>query len=166
MSESNDWKMMINGAWYCTHAPALVSLRKRAKRLCEQLQREIPPLRERTVKSLLPNVCDGHVGPGFWCDYGANIHCEGRFTTGENVVMLDAALVRIGNNVMIEDGVCIATVTHHEDAVKRREGWQQAHPVYIGHNVFIGAGACILPGSIVADNSVIPQGGVVSRSSR
>ena len=161
MSDSNDWNKMVSGEWYCTHSPALVTLRKQAKHLCERIQIEETPQRESTLKSLLPNARDGQIGPGFWCDYGLNIHGKGRFTVGENVVILDAAIVKIGDNVIIEDGVCIATVTHHENVSKRLQGWQLALPIEIGNNVLLGAGACILPGSNIPDYTVVPQGATV-----
>lgn len=161
MADSNDWDRMVSGEWYCTHSPALVPLRKQAKNLCERLQVEDSLQRQRTLTSLLPNARDGHIGPGFWCDYGLNIHGNGRFTAGENVVILDAAMVIIGDNVVLEDGVTIATVTHHENASKRLQGWQQALPIHIGNNVLVGAGACILPGSDIPDNTVVPHGATV-----
>ena len=87
----------------------------------------------------------------FQCDYGYNI------------VILDGAKVRIGNNAFIAPNVGIYTAGHPFDVKQRNEGLEYAFPVTIGDNVWIGAQACILPGVTIGDNTVIAGGSVVTK---
>ena len=69
----------------------------------------------------------------FQCDYGYNIEIGDNFFANVNLVILDGAKVRIGNNA------------------------------FIAPNVGIGAQACILPGVTIGDNTVIAGGSVVTK---
>ena len=80
-----------------------------------------------------------------------------------NLVILDGAKVRIGNNTFIAPNVGIYTAGHPFDVKQRNEGLEYAFPVTIGDNVWIGAQACILPGVTIGDNTVIAGGSVVTK---
>ena len=80
-----------------------------------------------------------------------------------NLVILDGAKVRIGNNAFIAPNVGIYTAGHPFDVQQRNEGLAYAFPVTIGDNVWIGAQACILPGVTIGDNTVIAGGSVVTK---
>jgi len=56
-----------------------------------------------------------------------------------NLVILDGAKVRIGNNAFIAPNVGIYTAGHPFDVKQRNEGLEYAFPVTIGDNVWIGA---------------------------
>ena len=86
----------------------------------------------------------------FQCDYGYNIEIGDNFFANVNLVILDGAKVRIGNNAFIAPNVGIYTAGHPFD-------------VTIGDNVWIGAQACILPGVTIGDNTVIAGGSVVTK---
>jgi acetyltransferase-like isoleucine patch superfamily enzyme len=156
---------MVNGQWYNTHDPALANARGYAKFLCQRLDRlpmDAQQKRAQLVKKLLPNAPLLMPCGGFFCDYGVNIYATDTVNLGRNLVILDSAPVTIGSNCTFEDNVVIAAVTHALGARERQKGMQQALPIRIGNNVVIGAGASILMGAIIADNTTIPAGAVVT----
>ena len=80
----------------------------------------------------------------FQCDYGYNIEIGDNFFANVNLVILDGAKVRIGNNAFIAPNVGIYTAGHPFDVKQRNEG-------------------CILPGVTIGDNTVIAGGSVVTK---
>ncbi|WP_413734583.1 sugar O-acetyltransferase [Sodalis sp. RH21] len=120
--------------------------------------------RQELIKKLL-----GKTGATFWfeppfyCDYGYNIDIGENFYANMNLVILDGAKVKIGDNAFIAPNVGIYTAGHPLDAGRRNQGLEYALPVTIGNNVWIGGGVSILPGVTIGDNSVIGAGSVVNR---
>ena len=103
------------------------------------------------------------IEPPFACDYGYNIEVGENFYANVNLVILDGAKVRIGDNAFIAPNVGIYTAGHPLDASDRNKGLEYAYPITIGDNVWIGAGAIILPGVTIGDNVVIGAGSVVTK---
>lgn len=103
------------------------------------------------------------VRPPFHCDYGYNIRIGSGVFLNFNCVILDGALVTIGDDTRIGPAVQIYTAIHPMDAAQRRSGLEASRTVFIGKNVWIGGGAIILPGVTIGDNAVIGAGAVVTR---
>jgi maltose O-acetyltransferase len=124
------------------------------------------PDRERrgALVNELVNAADGKavIMPGFFCDYGVNIHLGARAFANANCVFLDCAEIRIGDNFQAGPGVQLLTPEHPLDAIARR-GEETARPIVIGDDVWIGGGAIVLAGVTVGDRSVIGAGSVVTR---
>jgi len=99
----------------------------------------------------------------FLCDYGYNIHIGQNFYSNYNLVILDAADVKIGDNVFIAPDCGIYTSGHPLDAKERNLGLEYARPVTIGNNVWIGGGVKIMPSVTIGDNCVIGAGSVVTK---
>lgn len=121
--------------------------------------------REKFIKSLF-GKCGNNpivVSP-FYCDYGTNIEVGDNFFANANLVILDGAKVKIGNNVFIAPHVGIYTAGHPLDVARRNEGLEYAYPVTIGDNVWIGAGVSILPGVTIGNDAVIGAGSLVNRN--
>lgn len=168
MTEQSDdiWHQVYSGQWYQTHHPVLMQAREMAKTLCcklNQLSLAEQAARDAVLKQLLPNVQTIGLGHDFACDYGINIYASGSLSVGNRVVILDAAAIRFGTNVQVGSNVVIAALTHPLEAAKRKAGWQQALPVYIGDNVVIGDGSTVLPGANIPANSHIAPGSVVTK---
>ena len=102
------------------------------------------------------------VRPPFHCDYGWNIRLGSRVFVNFNCVILDVALVTIGDDTRIGPAVQIYTAEHPLDAGLRRSGVESGRPVVIGSNVWIGGGAIILPGVRIGDDAIVGAGSVVT----
>lgn len=120
--------------------------------------------RAKIIKGLLAKTGENvTVESPFACDYGYNIEVGENFFANVNLVILDGAKVRIGDNAFIAPNVGIYTAGHPLDAERRNQGLEYARPITIGHNVWIGAGVSILPGVTIGDNTVIGAGSVVTK---
>ena len=120
--------------------------------------------REELMRSFLGKVGKDFkfISP-FLCDYGYNIEIGDNFFANMNLVILDGAKVRIGDNVFIAPNVGIYTAGHPLGVQQRNEGLEYAYPITIGNNVWIGAQVCILPGVTIGENTVIGAGSVVTK---
>jgi maltose O-acetyltransferase len=112
----------------------------------------------------LVRAADGRaiIMPGFFCDYGVNIHFGANAFVNANSVFLDCAEIRIGDNFQAGPGVQLLTPEHPLDAVERR-GLESARPITIGDDVWIGGGAIVLAGVTISDRAVVGAGSVVTR---
>ena len=71
------------------------------------------------------------------------------------------AIVEIGSNVCINDGVRIITASHDV----ANPGWKQfAKPIYIRNHAWIATGAIILPGVTIGEGAVVGAGAVVAKN--
>lgn len=157
---------MLAGHWFNPRDRELTALRLQAKTRCRQLNQQGPDAfkqHQQLARALFGQLGSCYIEPDFYCDYGVNIMLGQRFYANHHCVILDAAEVSIGNDVMLGPGVHIYTVSHPLDADQRRSGVEQAKPVRIGHDVWIGGQAVILPGVTIGDGAVIAAGSVVSR---
>ena len=119
--------------------------------------------RETLIHSIVDMEEGGCIISPFYCDYGYNIHIGKGFFSNTNLVILDGAEVKIGDNVYIAPGVGIYTAGHPLDVGRRKAGLEYAYPIKIGNDVWIGAQSVILPGVTIGDNAVIAAGTVVNR---
>ncbi len=164
----NELEKAAAGLLYdANHDPHVLRQRAEAKAKLFEFNHSHPDdidRREAILKGLFARLGEGFVIEGpLHCDYGFNIEIGERFYANVNLVILDGAKVRIGNDVFIAPNVGIYTAGHPLDAERRNQGLEYAHPVTIGDNVWIGAGVNILPGVSIGANSVIGAGAVVVR---
>ncbi len=120
--------------------------------------------KERILNRLL-----GHKGDNcviiqpFHVDNGFNIEVGDNFFANYNLVVLDEAKVKIGNNVFIAPNVGIYCAGHPFDVELRNQGLEYALPVTIGDNVWIGGGVQIMPGVNIGSGTTIGAGSVVTK---
>jgi len=167
MTEKTEKEKMIAGEEYFPSNKQLQADRIHAKTICHQFNGLAPSQfkqRIRLLKSLFGSAQSFWIEDQFNCDYGYNIHLGKHFYANHGCVILDAAPVTIGNNVMLAPGVLISTATHPLDAIRRNKGIETAHAITIGNSVWIGMGAKILPGVTIGDNAVIGAGAVVTKA--
>lgn len=125
--------------------------------------------RDQEAKAVAIRELFGSVGtdptllPIFNCDNGRNIHVGDEFLANYNVTILDIALVRIGDHVMIGPNTLITTVNHPLSPAGRRKHLGIAKPVTIGNDVWIGGNVTILPGVTIGNTVVIAAGAVVTK---
>lgn len=164
MTESNKQKM-LNGEYFNPADKALIEERLRAKKLCFEYN-QIPPgnLKRKVnlLKTLLKLEGRVFIEPNFFCDYGYNIHLGHNFYANHNLVILDANLVTIGDDVMIGPNCTLSTASHPVQP-QGRNSIEFARPITLGNNVWIGANVSVMPGVTIGDNSVIGAGSVVTK---
>lgn len=115
----------------------------------------------RILRSTKENIC---IEPSFWCDYGYNIEVGENFYANHNLVILDCAPVKFGDNVFIGPNCSFYTAGHPLDVKQRNEGLEYAHPIKVGDNVWLGGNVVVLPGVSIGNNSVIGAGSVVTKN--
>ncbi|SJM88889.1 probable Putative acetyltransferase YJL218W [Zygosaccharomyces bailii] len=99
----------------------------------------------------------------FYCDYGRNIFLGEKFYSNHSLTILDAAEVRIGDNVFIGPNVGMHTSGHPIDFERRNKGLEYALPIRINDDVWIGSCVTIIGGVTIGRGTVIAAGSVVIR---
>lgn len=143
----------------------LAGERLACKDLCAEYNKLMPSQtdeRKELLKRLLGKTGENFwIEQSFWCDYGYNIEIGENFYSNHNLVILDAAKVKFGNNCFVAPNCGFYTAGHPLDAEQRNEGLEIALPITIGDNVWIGGNAAVMPGVTIGSNSVIGGGSVV-----
>lgn len=164
--EKTQKEKMMSSMEYYPSDKGLHRDREHAKKLCQQFNTCVIDDRKagrNIIKSLFELGNSAWIEPPFYCDYGYNISVGKHFYANHGLIILDAAKVTFGDNVMLAPGVLISTATHPLDYVSRNKGIETANPITIGNNVWIGMGAKILDGVTIGDNAVIAAGAVVNK---
>ena len=128
----------------------------------------LPPEQWDRKTELLKNILgktgeNVHINAPFHCDYGYNIEVGEYFFANYNLIILDVAKVKIGDNAQIAPNVSIYTAGHPIHPDSRNSGYEYGIDVTIGDNVWIGGNACIMPGVTIGNNVVIGAGSVVTK---
>lgn len=158
---------MLNGELYNAEAPYLKEERTKCKLLCQKYN--ALPYDKKEDRTLLIKKILGKTGNNFLieqmfvCDYGYNIEIGENFYSNHNLVILDCAKVKFGNNVFIAPNCSFYTAFHPIDVETRNKGLEYAKPITIGNNVWIGGNVVVLAGVTIGDNSVIGAGSVVTK---
>lgn len=164
MSDLTQKQKMLVGSEYFPSDKSLQAERAHAKRLCQQFNQHDMDDRKgsrKILQSLVGEYAGAWIEPDFYCDYGYNITLGRNFYANHGLVILDAAPVIFGDDVMIGPGVLMSTATHPLDPIKRKKGIEIARAITVGNNVWIGMGAKILDGITIGDNAVIAAGATV-----
>jgi maltose O-acetyltransferase len=166
MTDQSEKHKMLTGQLYHASDPLLSEERRHARALMKAFNGSLPEETEKRLtllKELLgESGADLHIEPPFFCDYGYNIRVGDNFANFSCIV-LDCALVAIGDNVFLGPAVQIYTATHPLDVEERDSGLEAAKPIIIGDNVWIGGGAIINPGMTIGSGTTIGSGSVVTR---
>lgn len=157
---------MLKGMIYdANNDPGLIAERMECKELCHDYNHLRPKDaegRKKIIMALLGSVKENFlIEQPFLCDYGYNIHIGDHFYANHNLVILDEAPVKFGDNVFIAPNCGFYTAGHPIDATERKKGLEYARPITVGNDVWIGANVCVLPGVTIGDDCVIGAGSVV-----
>lgn len=155
---------MLAGELYSPMDPELVAGRRRAKRLCQRYNLSVGELDRVTLAALLGQETDAHLEPPFYCDYGANLRLGKNVYANHNLVVLDCALVTVGDGVLIGPNVVLSTAGHPTDPEERATLLEWARPIVIGAGAWIGASVVVGPGVEIGVGTTIGAGSVVVRS--
>lgn len=158
---------MISGKPYKAFGVELLAERQYAKEMIFDFNSLRPNQideRNEILKRLLGKTKDKYfIEPPFRCDYGYNIEIGENFYSNYNLIILDCAPVKIGDNVLIGPNVSIYTAGHPLHYEIRNQEYEYAFPIIIGDNVWIGGNVVINPGVSIGENSVIGSGSVVTK---
>ena len=156
---------MLTGLLYDPSIDELENERLYAQDICFQLNQLSPSAidkRQQLFKTLLGKTKQKFtLMPGFQCDYGYNIEIGEDFFANFNCIILDAAKVTFGDNVLVAPNCGFYTSGHPLDSQTRSSGLEFAKPITVGNNVWIGGNVIVLPGVTIGDNSVIAAGSIV-----
>ena len=120
--------------------------------------------KDKLIKEILGKTGNEiNVEAPFHCDYGYNIEVGENFFANYNLVILDVAKVKIGDNAQIAPNVAIYTAGHPIHPDSRNSGYEYGIDITIGDNVWIGGNTCIMPGVTIGNNVVIGGGSVVNK---
>lgn len=158
---------MLSGDLYIAHDPDLKRDFTKAKRAVRQFnqttEEEIDLRRDILHKLLKKSGKDIYIEPPFYTDYGCNTEIGDKFYGNYELIILDIANVKIGNNVMFGPRVGLYTAGHPIDAVIRNEAFEYGKPITIGNDVWIGGNVVINPGVTIGNNVVIGSGSIVTK---
>ena len=156
---------MINGELYNPQDLELASERKYAKIICHQYNNISPEnFEDRKIlitKFFYKTGKNFVIEPNIFCDYGYNIEIGEKFYSNHNLVILDSAKVKFGDNVLIGPNCGFYTVEHPLNVSIRNSGLEFAKPINVGNNVWFGGNVTVLGGVTIGDNCVIGAGSVV-----
>lgn len=161
-----EFEKMRSGELYYFSGAELEESLRRAKRLCTRLRAmDIYDEAYRpTIEELIPGIPqDSTVCPPFHCDHGTGIVLGKNVFVNYNCVMLDAAYIRIGNNVKIGPCCQFYTPQHPMDYVERREPKETAYPITVGDDCWLGGGVVVCPGVTIGERCIIAAGSVVTK---
>ncbi len=158
---------MLAGDPYRADEPELAAMHRRAISLVEAFNTS-PPDRPEERRRILVELLgafgeDSTIRPPLRCDYGSYLHVGARTFVNFGLVALDAAPITIGDDVQVGPNVQLLTPTHPIDAELRRDKWEAAEPIRVGHNVWLGGGAIVLPGVTIGEDTVVGAGAVVTK---
>lgn len=160
-----EYEKMLTGKVYNAIDESLLQDLNACKDRCWEYNQIRPTLTKERNEKLheILGVCDEEtfINQPFYCDYGKHICVGKRFFANFNWVVLDEALVTIGDDCFIGPNVSIYTACHSTDPVERNTRQEWAKPVTIGNNCWIGGSVTILPGVTIGDNVTIGAGSVV-----
>lgn len=159
---------MISGEPYKAFGKELFLDRQKAKEVIFEFN-NLPPskIKERheLIKPLFGKTKGTfHLEPPFRCDYGYNIEIGKNFYANYNFTVLDAAKVKIGDQVMIGPNVSLITVNHPIDKDFRAKGYEISKEIIIQDHVWLGANVNVNPGVTIGANSIIGSGSVVTKN--
>ncbi|KAJ4256220.1 hypothetical protein NW762_009298 [Fusarium torreyae] len=169
-----EYEKMISGMLYDSLTPVLEAARFKARKCAvnynrfwpenassfEELLQERRAILEELLGYIEEQVC---IEPPFSVDYGCNIKVGKDFYSNFNLVIVDSALVTIGDRVMCGPNVAIFTASHPTDVRIRRENIEFARAVTIGDDCWIGGNVVILPGVTIGQGCTVAAGSVVTK---
>ncbi|KAK4033105.1 putative acetyltransferase [Parachaetomium inaequale] len=173
--QGDEFEKMISGMLYNAQDGALAGARFLARRRIHEYNTYFPTAPAATFDTLASERLQmlrsfvGHVGDGtfieppFRVDYGCNIRLGQRFYANFNLIILDCAIVTIGDRVMFGPNVSLLSATHETDVQSRRDDVEYAKPITIGDDCWIGGNVVVLPGVTIGQGCTVAAGAVVTK---
>ena len=167
VSQMSEKEKMIAGLWHIPEGEELFKDRNYAHEMCYQYNNLRPSQRPEQydiIRKLFGKTgARFKILPNLKCEYGYNIEFGERFFANHNLVILDSAKVKFGDDVMIGPNCGFYTVNHSLNADERVTGLQYAKPINVGNRVWICGGVTVVGGVNIGDNVVVGAGSVVTK---
>src|SRR5699024_1754638 len=132
----------------------------------------LPPSKGEEKKALLKKMF-GTIGESSYMETpcyanwgGKNVYMGDHVYANFNLVLVDDAVIEIGDHVMIGPNVVLCTGTHPVSPRLRAKEAQYNKRVKVGSGVWIGANTMVMPGVTIGENSIIGAGSVVTKEDR
>lgn len=113
--------------------PQLLADRDRCKDICFAYNNTLPSqlhTRKELLRGLFGKIQgDFVIQAPFWCDYGYNIELGNNFYANHNLMILDGAKVKFGDNVFIAPDCGFHTAGHPVNPERRNRGWSTPGPL-------------------------------------
>ncbi|MFA0014189.1 sugar O-acetyltransferase [Vibrio lentus] len=167
MSNTNDkteLEKMLSGQVYDGADLEIDTMRSNARKSLMAFNNHQAPDQQHTLQEQL----FGKVGsssliqPPFHCEFGKTIEIGEDTFINMNVVMLDGARIKVGNNVLIGPSVQFYTPSHSLDYRSRRKWETFCLPITIEDDVWVGGNSVINQGVTIGARSVIAANSVVN----
>ena len=121
-------KMLAHQMYDANYNKELHDERIAAKELCWEYNQLRPSNEEgqrAVLKKLLGKTGENfYITAPFWCDYGYNIELGENFYANHNLVILDCAKVKFGDNVFVAPDCGFHTAGHPIDFERRNAGFE------------------------------------------
>ncbi|MEZ9390328.1 sugar O-acetyltransferase [Vibrio splendidus] len=163
-SDKTELEKMLSGQVYDGADQEIDTMRSNAKKALMAFNNHQTPDQQHTLQEQL----FGKVGsssliqPPFHCEFGKTIEIGDDTFINMNVVILDGANIKIGNNVLIGPSAQFYTPSHSLDYRSRRKWETFCLPITIEDDVWIGGNSVINQGVTIGARSVIAANSVVN----
>lgn len=163
-SDKTELEKMLSGQVYDGADQEIDTMRSNAKKALMAFNNHQTPDQQHTLQEQL----FGKVGsssliqPPFHCEFGKTIEIGDDTFINMNVVMLDGANIKIGNNVLIGPSAQFYTPSHSLDYRSRRKWETFCLPITIEDDVWVGGNSVINQGVTIGARSVIAANSVVN----
>ncbi|TKF32856.1 sugar O-acetyltransferase [Vibrio kanaloae] len=167
MSKTNtqtELEKMLSGQVYDGADQKIDIIRTNAKKSLMAFNNHQDPDQQHALQELLFGKVGSNslIQPPFHCEFGKTIEIGNDTFINMNVVMLDGANIKVGNNVLIGPSAQFYTPSHSLDYRSRRKWETFCLPITIEDDVWIGGNSVINQGVTIGARSVIAVNSVVN----
>ncbi|WP_373939323.1 sugar O-acetyltransferase [Vibrio kanaloae] len=167
MSKTNtqtELEKMLSGQVYDGADQKIDIIRTNAKKSLMAFNNHQDPDQQHALQELLFGKVGSNslIQPPFHCEFGKTIEIGNDTFINMNVVMLDGANIKVGNNVLIGPSAQFYTPSHSLDYRSRRKWETFCLPITIEDDVWIGGNSVINQGVTIGARSAIAANSVVN----
>ena len=156
-----------NGYVYSAKDEAIFSIVKDTVHYVEILNKlsnsEIQRRRD-FLKTFVAKLDEGAmINSPFYMEFANHLEMGVNSFINYDCIMLNNAMVKLGDNVLVGPKVSFYTAMHPIDAKQREQWLVYAKPITVEDNVWIGGSATILGGVTIGKNAIVGAGAVVTK---
>lgn len=116
------------------------------------------------LRTFVAKVDEGAmINSPFYMEFANHLEMGRNSFINYDCIMLNTAMVKLGDNVLVGPKVSFYTVNHPFVAEQREQWLVYAKPISIENNVWIGGSAIILGGVTIGENAIVGAGAVVTK---